>query len=121
MANPLYFCLESLGQFAADGLGGPIIAAGAALEMVLDVCDADSEYQVRSARQEERSKSLEAQKKMAALFKAAAKTANKKNAAVQGTLASVIMALKGELERRKKEEERRKKREQRAKARRKAR
>lgn len=94
MGNPLYFCLGSLGQFAADGLGGPIIAIGAALNMVLDICEADTEYQTVTARQDEREKSLKQQKKMAADFAQVVQEGNE----MQLKLVEMIHRLAKELE-----------------------
>jgi len=93
MVSPLYFCLESLGQFVADGLGGPIIAAGALLEMIVDVCDADTEYQVVTARQKEREAALKREKKMARQFKMAADLSRKRNEKIQRKMAEIIKAM----------------------------
>jgi hypothetical protein len=98
MANPLHFCLESLGQFTG---GGPLILAGSLLDAILDICNADTEYQVRTAQQDAEEAHLKAVRELNKKFAAAAKAAAEENKAAMDEMVRMATILANELKRQK--------------------
>lgn len=90
MANPLHFCLRSLGEFTGMG---PMILVGEALNRLLDITDADTEYQRQMATMDEREVSLSEQKKIAKRFRQAAQVSEKKHRETEAALSALVERL----------------------------
>ena len=97
MAEPLHFCLGSALQYAALG---PFFLIGQVANVVLDVCDADTQYQTTTARQEEREASLRREAELARKMKAAHEASKKASQERERQLAELVLKLAEELKKR---------------------